>query len=74
MLIPGVVCVLLQQGDWGTLHAKRGTDWAQHLKSPRNYESLASILFRWHGADRLEGRRRDPAVGGPVLSDPVLEL
>ncbi len=54
-----------QQGDWGTLHARRVTEWAAHLGRPRNHESLASMFFRWHGADWLEGRRRDPDVGGP---------
>ena len=55
-----------QQGDWGALHANRFTDWAEHLDSLRNHESLASIFFRWHGADLLEGRRRDPGVGGSL--------
>ena len=54
-----------EQGDWGALHAKRVIDWGEHLCRARNHSSLASVLFRWHGAAWLEERRQDPLVGGP---------
>ena len=55
-----------QQGDWGMRHAMRVCSWAEHLDRPRNYESLASLLFRWHGASWLEDRRLDPNIGGSL--------
>ena len=54
------------QGDWGREHAKRICSWAEHLERPRNHSSLASILYRWHGADWLEDRRLNPDIGGPL--------
>ena len=48
------------------LHAKRVSDWAEHLERPRNHASLASILYHWHGADWLENRRLHPDFGGPL--------
>ena len=55
-----------QQGSWGTRHATRVCGWAEDLERPRNNESLASLLFRWHDAAWLEERRLDPAVGGSL--------
>ena len=53
-----------QQGDWGTHHAIRVCNWAEHLERARNHHSLASMFFNWHGASWLEERRLDPEVGG----------
>ena len=53
-----------EQGAWGLLHAQRVVDWAAHLERPRNANSLAAILYAWHGSDWLNARRRDPDIGG----------
>ena len=53
-----------EQGAWGLLHAQRVVDWAAHLERPRNGNSLAAILYAWHGSDWLNARRRDPDIGG----------
>jgi hypothetical protein len=53
-----------QQGSWGTQHAVRVSNWAEHLERPRNHGSLAAMLFTWHGAAWLEDRRLSPDVGG----------
>ena len=55
-----------QPGNLGTRHATRVCSWAERLERPRNHQSLASLLFRWHDAAWLEERRLDPAVGGSM--------
>ena len=53
-----------QQGDWGTRHAIRVCNWSDHLERPRNHQSLAAMLYNWHGASWLEERRLNPDIGG----------
>ena len=53
-------------GDWGTQHAVRVCNWAEHLERPHNHNSLAAILFKWHGASWLQNRRLNPDVGGAL--------
>ena len=49
-----------------TEHAKRIIDWAEHLQRPRNHDSLASELFRWHDAEWLQCRRVESGVMRPA--------
>ena len=55
-----------QQDGWGTQHAIRACNWADHLQRPRNDKSLAAILFNFHDAEWLEERRQDPNIGGAL--------
>ena len=59
-------CLADKHGDWGTEHARRICAWADHLRRPRNADSLAAIFFTWHPADWLQASRDDPNVGGPA--------
>ena len=54
------------QGLWGTEHAKRIIDWAEHLQRPHNHKSLASQFFRWHDAEWLQRRRVESGVMRPA--------
>ena len=60
-----VANVVHQQGNWGSQHAIRMCTWAEHLKRPRNSESLAALLYKHKDAKWLENRRLDPDTGGP---------
>ena len=53
-----------QQGDWGTQHAIRVCNWADHLERPQDQKSLAALMHTYHDAAWLEGRRLNPDIGG----------
>ena len=55
-----------QQGGWGTQHAIRACNWADHLERPQNQRSLAAILYNHHNAAWLEERRLSPDTGGAL--------
>ena len=54
-----------QQGAWGSQHAQRVVEWAEHLERPGNFCSLASRLYRWRGPEWLQNRRNQSGVNRP---------
>ena len=55
-----------QHGTWGSDHAKRVVEWAEHLERPRNQCSLASMLYVWRGPAWLENRRIESGAMRPA--------
>ena len=55
-----------QHGTWGSDHAKRVVEWAEHLERPRNQDSLASMLYAWRGPAWLHNRRIESGVMRPA--------
>ena len=53
-------------GDWGTEHANRVLDWAEHLRRDRNSASIAAALFKWRDHEWLQSRRQDDSIGTGV--------
>ena len=72
-----VASIVRFSGAWGTEHAQRIVAWSEHLKRPRNHQSLAARLYLWRNEAWLQQRRLDPHTGGTtrpgtrVFSGPV---